>query len=130
MPQGFSLYQIQVYADPAPKPLTNTELDGVPPYNIGYYDQGDFAGIILPQPAVNTYYPECSEGKAILQTTKGKLCEDYITYSNVSTAPNGIDITLDVSKWMGQGLHTVYVTLQTPNGVQVDTTSLTLEYMK
>ena len=130
MPQGLSLYQIQVYADPAPKPLTNTELDGISPYNVGYYDQGDFAGIILPQPASNTYYPECSEGKAILQTTKGKLCEDYVTYSNLSTTPNGIDILPDVSKWMGPGLHTVYVTLQTPNGVQVDATSLTLEYLK
>ena len=130
MPQGYSLYQIEVFADPAPKSLTNSELDGASPYDVGYYDQGDFAGIILPQPASGTHYPECSQGEAILQTTKGKLCEDYVTYSNVSTTPNGIDISPDVSKWMGSGLHTVYVTLKNQNDVPIDATSMTLEYLK
>lgn len=129
-PSGYSLDQIEMFSDPAPKSLTNTELDGTPPYDIGYYDQGNFTGIILPQPASNTYYPECSQGKALLQTTKGRLCEDYVTYSNVSTIPNGIDISPDVSKWRGSGLHTVYVTMKNQQGIMVDTLSLTLEYMK
>lgn len=130
MPQGYSLDQIEVFADPAPKPLTNTELDGLSPYDLGYYDQGNFTGIMLPQPASNTYYPECSQGMAALQTSKGRLCEDYVTYSNVSTIPNGIDISPDVSKWMGPGLHTVYVTLKNQNNILVDATSITLEYLK
>ncbi|HYL65674.1 MAG TPA: CAP domain-containing protein [Nitrosopumilaceae archaeon] len=130
MPSGYSLYQIEVFADPSPKSLTNNDLNGASPYNFGYYDQGDFVGIILPQPDSNSHYPECSQGKAILETTKGKLCTDYVTYSNVSTIGNGIDISFDVSKWMGSGLHTVYVTLKDQNGIQADTTSLTLEYLK
>jgi len=130
MPTGYSLYQIEIFADPAPTSLTNNNLDGASPYDVGYYDQGDFAGIMLPQPASNTHYPECSEGKAILQTAKGKLCEDYVTYSNTSTIPNGIDIMPDVSKWMGPGLHTIYVTLKNQNDIPVDTSSITLEYLK
>ena len=130
IPSGYSLYQIQVFADPNPKSLTNSELDGTSPYDVGYYDQGDFVGLMLPQPDSDTHYPECSQGKAILQTTKGTLCEDYVTYSNISIIPNGIDISPDVSKWMGSGLHTVYVTLKSQNGDQVDTSSMTLEYLK
>ncbi len=130
MPQGFSLEQIEVYADPAPKPLTSSQLDGISPYNVGYYDQGNFTGIMLPQPASDMHYPECSEGKALLQTSKGMLCQDYVTYSNVSTIPNGIDISPDVSKWMGSGLHTVYVTLKDQKDIPIDTTSMTLEYLK
>ena len=130
MPQGYSLYQIEVYADPASKALTNKDLNGASPYDFGYYTQGDFVGIMLPPPASDTYYPECSQGKAILQTTKGKLCVDYVTYSNISTIPNGIDISPDVSKWMGSGLHTVYVTLKNQKDNLVDTSSLTLEYVR
>ncbi|MGI0027574.1 MAG: hypothetical protein ACREAD_07000, partial [Nitrosopumilaceae archaeon] len=78
----------------------------------------------------NTHYPECSQGKAILQTTKGKLCEDYVTYSNISTIPNGIDVSPDVSKWIGPGLHTVYVTIKNQNDIPIDSSSITLEYLK
>ncbi|VVC05999.1 Uncharacterised protein [uncultured archaeon] len=130
MPSGYSLYQIDVFADPNPKSLTNSDLNGASPYDFGYYDQGDFVGIMLPQPASDSHYPECSQGKAILQTTKGKQCVDYVTYSNISTIPNGIDILPDVSKWMGSGLHTVYVTLKNQNDDLVDASSMTLEYLK
>ena len=129
MPQGYSLDQIEVFSDPAPRSLSGNELDGMPPYNVGYYDQGEFAGIMLPLPASDTHYPECSSGKAMLQTSKGMLCEDYVTYSNISTSSNGIDIMADVSKWAGPGLHTVYVTLKNQNDVPVDSSSLTMEYL-
>jgi uncharacterized protein YkwD len=130
MPQGYSLYQIDVFADPNPMSLKNNVLDGTSPYDYGYYDQGNFTGIMLPQPASDTHYPECSQGKAILQTAKGKLCADYVTYSNISAVANGIDISPDVSKWMGSGLHTIYVTLKNQKDELVETSSLTLEYLK
>lgn len=130
MPSGYSLFQIDVFEDPSPKPLTDTELNNNLPYNLGHYDQGQFAGIILPRPAANSHYPECSKGKAIMDTTKGEVCVDYVTFTNISTIPNGIDISPNISKWTNPGLHTVYVVLKKQNGMEVDATSITLEYLK
>jgi hypothetical protein len=86
--------------------------------------------VILPRPGADSHYPECSKGKAILDTTKGEVCVDYVTYTNISTEPLGIDISSDVSKWIGSGLHTFYVTLKKQDGKQVETSSVTLEYLK
>ena len=129
IPAGYSLYQIEIFADPPPTSLTNKELDGILPYNAGYYEQGEFVGVLLPRPAVGSHYPECSPGKAILDTTKGETCVDYVTFTNISTTLKGIDISPNVSKWMGQGLHTVYVSLKKQNGEQVYASSVTLEYL-
>lgn len=129
-PPGYSLFQIDVFADPSPRPLTNKDLDNVQPYNLGYYDQGKLVGMILPRPAAHSHYPECAQGKAILDTTKGEVCVDYTTYTNISTIPNGIDITANVSKWTEPGLHTIYVVLKKQSGKQVDASSITLEYLK
>lgn len=130
IPVGYSLYQILVFVDPPPKPLSSKELDGMPPYNFGYYDQGEFVGAILPRPAADSHYPECSKGKAILDTTQGERCVDYVTFTNISTILKGFDISPDVSKWNGSGLHTIYFTLKKQNGEQVNTSSITLEYLK
>lgn len=130
VPPGYSLYQIELFTDPNSEPLNSTTLDTLSPYNLGYYDQGKFAGVILPRPGADSHYPECSKGKAILDTTKGEVCVDYVTYTNISTEPLGIDILPDVSKWIGSGLHTFYVTLKKQDGKQVETSSVTLEYLK
>lgn len=130
VPAGYSLFQIDVFADPSPEPLTKFSLDDKQPYNLGYYDQGEFVGVMLPRPAAHSHYPECSQGKAILDTTKGEVCVDYVTYSNISIVPNGFDVSPDVSKWTGSGLHTIYVVLKKPSGKQVDASSITLEYLK
>ncbi|HYL65497.1 MAG TPA: CAP domain-containing protein [Candidatus Limnocylindrales bacterium] len=130
MPSGYSLNQVDVFADPDPKPLTSNDLNSIPPYNAGHYDQGMFVGVMLPRPAADSHYPECTQGKAILDTTKGEVCVDYVTYTNISTIPNGIDISPSISKWIGPGLHTVYVSLEKQNGDRVDTSSITLEYLK
>jgi hypothetical protein len=42
----------------------------------------------------------------------------------------GVDISPDVSKWLGPGLHTIYFTLKKQNGEQAYTSSFTLEYLK
>ncbi len=130
IPSGYSLFQIDVFADPNPESLTKFALNNEQPYNLGYYDQGEFVGVMLPRPAAHSHYPECSQGKAILDTSKGEVCVDYVIYSNISTVPNGIDISPNISKWIGPGLHTIYVILKKPNGKQVDATSVTLEYLK
>jgi uncharacterized protein YkwD len=130
MPSGYSLDQINVFSDPSPKPLSSQDLDGTAPYNAGYYDQGELAGVILPQLTGDSYYPECGAGKTTLHSTKGDWCVDYTTYVNNSQLPNGIDITSDVSKWQGAGLHTIYVYLKKPDGKQVSVSSVTLEYLK
>ncbi len=129
IPVGYSLYQIEVFADPPPAPLTSKDLNGMLPYNAGYYDQGEFVGVMLPRPTVGTHYPECSQGMAILDTTKGEKCVDYVTFTNISTALKGIDISPNISKWMGPGLHTIYVSLKKQNGEQVYASSVTLEYL-
>ncbi len=130
VPAGYSLFQIDVFEDPSPEHLTKFTLDNNQPYNLGYYDQGKFVGVMLPRPSAYSHYPECSHGRAILDTSKGEVCVDYVTYSNISTVPNGIDISPDVSKWSGSGLHTIYVILKKPNGKQIDASSITLEYLK
>ncbi len=130
IPSGYSLFQIDVFADPNQKPLTKFALNNEQPYNLGYYDQGEFVGVMLPRPAAHSHYPECSQGRAILDTSKGEVCVDYVIYSNISTIPNGIDISPNISKWIGPGLHTIYVILKKPNGKQVDASSITLEYLE
>ena len=131
LPPGYSLYQIELYTDPNSEPLTSTTLDTLSPYNLGYYDQGNFAGVMLPRPEADSHYPECSKGKAILDTTKGEVCVVYVTYTNISTVPLGIDISPDISNWIGSGLlHTFYVTLKKQDGKQVYVSSVTLEYLK
>ena len=129
IPAGYSLYQIEVFADPPPTPLTSKDLDGELPYNAGYYEQGDFVGVMLPRPAEGSHYPECAQGMAILDTTKGEKCVDYVTFTNISTELKGIDISPNISKWMGPGLHTIYFSLKKQNGEQVYASSVTLEYL-
>ena len=129
IPAGYSLYQIEVFDDPPPTPLTSKELDGKLPYNAGYYEQGDFVGVMLPRPAEGSHYPECANGMAILDTTKGEKCVDYVTFTNISTTLKGIDISPNISKWVGPGLHTIYVSLKKQNGEQVYASSVTMEYL-
>jgi uncharacterized protein YkwD len=129
MPVGYSLEQIEVFADPSPKILTGQELANQSPYNEKYYDQGDLVGMIVPQLTGGYYYPECAAGKTTISSKNGQQCIDYTTFVNTSST-NGIDISVDASKWMGSGIHTIYVGLKKANGDQVSATSLTLEYLK
>ncbi len=129
IPVGYSLYQIEVFSDPSPMPLASKDLNGMSPYNAGYYDQGEFVGVMLPRAAEGTHYPECSQGKAILDTTKGEKCVDYVIFTNISTTLKGIDISPNISKWIDPGLHTIYVSLKKQNGEQVYASSVTLEYL-
>ena len=132
MPPGFTLGSISVYEDPDPRPLTGHELDNAVPYhhNPPHYDLGQAVGLILVQPTKG-YYTECSPGKITWIFKIGeKICLDYTTYRNVSSTPGGIDIAVDVSKWMGPGLHTIYVFLKKPNGDYAVATSVTLEYLR
>src|SRR5437899_8427541 len=55
IPSGYLLDHIEVFLDPSPKPLSSEDLNGMPPYNAGYYDQGELAGVILPQLTGNYY---------------------------------------------------------------------------
>ena len=131
VPTGYSISQISIFSDSAPKILTSTELNTVSPYNLGYYDQGTLVGDIVPMPKENSRYVECTPGKISLDTERGKDCVDYITFVNNSSTPNGIDIYVDVSKWSGTGsLHTFYLSLKDQDNNEVEATSLTLEYLK
>lgn len=129
IPVGYSLYQIEVFDDPPPTSLTSKQLDGELPYNAGYYEQGDFVGVILPRAAEGSHYPECAKDMAILDTTKGEKCVDYVTFTNISTSLKGIDISPNISKWLSPGLHTIYVSLKKQNGEQVYASSVTMEYL-
>lgn len=128
MPGSYSLEQIYVFSDSTPKVLMEQDLDNQLPYNAGYYDQGNLVGMIVPKLGGSYYYTECAAGKMTISSSTGQQCIDYTTF--VNTSSNGIDISVDVSKWMGSGLHTIYVDLKKPNGEQVGCTSLTLEYLK
>ncbi|MEX0656418.1 MAG: CAP domain-containing protein [Nitrosopumilaceae archaeon] len=131
MPSGFSLYNIAVYSDPNPKTLTGQSLNDESPYNAGYYDQGNLVGMIVERPPPNSYYEECSAGKIMITTNTNKQCVDYVTFENKSGYSDRLDISADVSKWLGaDGLHTIYVTLNYGISEPVQATSLTLEYLK
>src|SRR5437660_5421955 len=129
MPVGYSLKEIDVYVDPSPKVLTGQDLDNQSPYDARFYDQGDLVGIIVPQLSGGYYYQDCAPGKMTISSNTGQQCIDYATFVNTSSN-NGMDVSVDVSKWSGSGLHTIYVNLAKPNGGQVSSTSLTLEYLK
>jgi len=131
LPSGYSFYNIAVYSDPNPKTLTGQSLNNESPYNAGYYDQGNLVGMIVERPPPNSYYEECSAGKIMVTTDTNKQCVDYVTFENKSGYSDRLDISVDVSKWLGtDGLHTIYVTLNYGIGEPVQATSLTLEYLK
>jgi uncharacterized protein YkwD len=129
---GYSIGSMDVFYDPMPKSLTESDLDNSSPYNAGYYDQGTDVGMVVPKPVGNSYYPECSPGKITVTSTDGSTqCLDYSMYQNNSASPNAINTVVDVSKWLGtNGLHTIYVNLKDSSGNLVQATSLTLEYLK
>ena len=132
LPQSYSLNSISVFADPNPKSLNGTDLDEKLPYNAGHYDQGTIIGEIVERPAYGHFYKECTPGKISVKFTNGEQsCLDYVMFDNKSKYSNGIDISVDVSKWLGHdGLHTMYIELKDKNGTDVEGTSLTLEYLK
>jgi hypothetical protein len=129
---GYTMDSIDVFSDPSPKTLTENDLDNSSPYNAGYYDQGTDIGMIVPQPAGNSFYQECAPGKITASFSDGKNdCLDYSMYRNNSDNPNSIDTIIDVSKWTNlNGLHTIYVNMKDSAGKIVSSTSLTLEYLK
>lgn len=130
--KGYSIYHVDVFSDPEPKVLSEYDLDNLAPYNIGYYDQGNLVGIILPELSGNYYYPECSPGKTTITSSDGTSeCLDYTTFQNNSANPNSINVVVDASKWINSdGLHTVYLYLKDSNENSIPATSLTLEYLK
>lgn len=129
---GYTMDSIDVFSDPSPKPLTENDLDNLPPYNAGHYDQGTDVGMVVPRPTGNSYYSECSPGKITATFSDGKTeCLDYSMYENNSANPNAINTVIDVSKWLGTGgLHTIYVNMKDSSGNLTPATSLTLEYLK
>ena len=89
-------------------------------------------GEILPPLTGNYHYPECSVGKTTFTLSDGTTqCLDYTTFENNSVNPASINLSTDVSKWINSdGLHTVYLYLKDTNGKSMESTSLTLEYLK
>lgn len=132
IPSGYSFDQISIFADPLPQILTSYDLTNNTPYNLGYYDQGELVGEIVPTLSPNMHYQECSPGKLLLTEEKGSnLCVDYIAVQNISNFPTTIHFIINLSKWMTVGqLHTVYMSLKDQNNNSVEATSLTLEYLK
>lgn len=132
LPEGYSIYHMDIFLDPEPKALSEYDLDNLTPYNDGYYDQGNLVGMILSEPTGNSYYPECLPGKTIVTSSDGTSeCLDYTTFVNNSANPNSINVVVDVSRWTSSdGLHTVYLNLKDSNENLVPSTSLTLEYLK
>jgi len=129
---GYSMSDIDVYSDPAPKSLTENDLNNSPPYNAGYYDQGTDVGMIVPVLTDNSYYPNCASGKITVSSLDGSTeCLSYSVFHYNSANPSVINTTIDVSKWLGtDGLHTIYLNLKDSSGNLVQATSLTLEYLK
>jgi len=130
LPASYSLSQILVYTDPSPVTLTTNDLDGRAPYNLGHYDSGTLAGIMAPKLSPGYYYPECSTDKIEIQSNNEKNCIDYTTFENRGNAASEMDMIVNVSKWMGSGIHTIYIQLKKANGDETSSSSLTLEYLK
>jgi len=49
---------------------------------------------------------------------------------NTSNAADEMDMTVNVSKWIGSGIHTIYIQLKKANGDETSSSSLTMEYLK
>jgi len=132
LPDGFSMMQIEIYADENPKTLTGKTLNEESPYNQNYYDRGELVGMFLKSPPANSSYEECQVGKTNIYDEFGNTsCIDYAIFDNISGHSNKIDISVDVSKWLeSNGVHTLYVVLNNANNDRVDATSITLEYLE
>jgi hypothetical protein len=130
IPSNFTFLGIDIYEDPPPKNLSGQTLNTAPPYNLTYYDSGTLIGLIIDRSAYSEYQ-QCTDSKIGFYSEKGIVCADYAFYDNKSQDSHVIDISADVSKWLGkEGLHTIYVVLQDENGNMTYATSLTLEYLK
>ena len=133
IPPEYSVSNISIYEDPKSKQLSATVLNNQAPYNIGYYDQGELVGLLVPILPPNRYYEECSPGMIKSTDEEGNLsCISYESYTNFSQSPNRINIKTDVSKWLErEGLHTIYLVLENKDtGEKVAATSITLEYLE
>jgi len=132
MSSGYSISQIRVFKDPTPQVLTGEQLTNESPYNLGFYNQGDLVGMVVPKPQDNSSYAECSQGKLKTTLSDGTSdCIDYTTFTNNPNSVNSINMIVDMSKWIGKGgLHTIYLDLKDKSGNDVLATSLTLEYLK
>ncbi len=131
LPKGFSLQHMTIYADENPKDVNGKALNEKFPYNQIYYDSGKLVGIIVKHPSASNY-EECGVGKIrVTNSRSGVNCIDYATFDNKNKDSSGIDVSVDVSKWLAKDeLHTLYVILNYVNGDQVAATSVTLEYLK
>ena len=132
LPDGFSVAQIEIYADESPKTLSGQTLDDESPYNQNYYDRGELVGIFLEPLPINISYDECDVEKITVTDESGiKNCIDYKIFYNNRVHPDEINTSIDVSEWLeSNGLHTVYVVLNNANNERVDATSITLEYLE
>ena len=61
--------------------------------------------------------------------TMDDFCMQCIT-ENTSNAADEMDMTVNVSKWIGSGIHTIYIQLKKANGDETSSSSLTMEYLK
>lgn len=120
------LSHIGIYEDPDPRPLSARELNGSEPYSLGYYEWGEFVGIIQERLWGDWYYEECYDGSAALE---GGLCIPYTTWAADTWGDGRIRVYADASLWLGRdGLHTVVAWVDGPDG-PFPSSSITLEYL-
>lgn len=121
---GGHLYSVGIFEDPAPAPLSARELNGAEPYSLGYYEWGQFAGVIVERLYGDWYYEECSGGIVL-----GDDCVAYTTWAADTWGDGRIRLSADVSWWLERGgLHTVVAWIDGPDGA-FPASAVTLEYL-
>lgn len=119
------LSSIAIYEDPDPRPLSARELNVSEPYSLGYYEWGEFAGIIQ-EHLWDWHYQECPDGGMALE---GGLCAPYTTWAADTWEDGRIRVYADVSLWLERdGLHTAVAWVDGPDG-PFPSSSITLEYL-
>ena len=125
IPDG-QLSSIGIYEDPDPRPLSARELNGSEPYSSGYYEWGEFVGIVQERLWGDWYYDECSDGSMVLE---GGLCMPYTTWAADTWDDGRTRIYADASRWLERdGLHTIVAWIEGPDG-SFPSSSVTLEYL-
>ena len=129
MPDGYRLKSISMFQDDRPLSLNGNDLESNSPYDQNFYDSGIFSGILVSEPMLFEFYEECQKDKILVSSKSQEWCIPYETYGKIDK-DNKIELAVDVSKLLNpNGIHTIYINLENPNGDNVVATSLTLEYL-
>ncbi len=128
-PPGFAINSITIFQDSLPVSINGEQIQSTHPYNQRFYDGGELIGILVEKPDLFGFYEECDNKKIEISLGDDVFCISYEMY-DVITDEFIFEITANMSHWLKlDGIHTIYINLESLDGEFVPATSVTLEFI-